>query len=92
VLDTPAAVLATVLVSAFGLMFWLVRWIVRTQRTTYDERVGELRAHNAETVDLLKAQIETGKTYAAALLKIEDGQEATRRLVEAMTERVRNAA
>lgn len=78
--------------AAMGLVFWLVRWIVKTLRTNYDERNAETRAHNAEVVAVLKTQIETGKTFADGFRAMEAGQEATRRLVEAMTTRVRDAA
>jgi hypothetical protein len=87
-----AAAFASTLGAVIALAAWLVRWIVRTLRAGYDERVADIRAHNAETVDILKTQIETGRSLATSLDAIQHGQETTQRLIEAMTERVRGAA
>jgi hypothetical protein len=51
-----------------------------------------MRAHNAETVDTLKAQIATGQSWASSLERILTGQETTQRLVEALPVRARDAA
>jgi hypothetical protein len=87
-----AAAFAGTLGTVIGLTAWLVRWIVRTLRANYDERIVEMRAHNAETVDTLKAQIATGQSWASSLERILTGQETTQRLVEALPVRARDAA
>jgi hypothetical protein len=68
---------------AAGLVGWLVRYIVTSQRDGYRDRVADIKQHNADVVAILREQLATGAVNAESLTKLVDTSEATKRLVEA---------
>lgn len=66
------------------LVFLLVWLFVTWLRNQYDQRVADLKSHNAEVVAILSKQIDTGGINADSLAKVLTVAETTQRLVEAL--------
>lgn len=66
------------------LVFVLVVWHVRTLRSSYDDRVTELKAHNAEVVSVLQSQQEVDRLRADSLDKVLAASQTIEALVRAL--------
>lgn len=64
------------------LCFLVIVWAVRGLRSQYDARVAELRAHNVEVVELLKAQLVTSALDSQTVSTLLDNDKTVIRLIE----------